>query len=130
MSQVECSCSQACISGLSAAIHPEPTSVPAHLPQAQHQPPLTAWRRDANWWLPRWLDRRLPHLAIEPPEPASTSPAPVPAIRKPCGRPGAVVRLPLVPGLLSRTDPVPDPADVLACLAVSSAGAGYPGTTQ
>jgi putative drug exporter of the RND superfamily len=22
----------------------------------------------ANWWLPRWLDRRLPHLAIEPPE--------------------------------------------------------------
>jgi RND superfamily putative drug exporter len=28
----------------------------------------------ANWWLPRWLDRRLPHLAIEPPteeQPAS-----------------------------------------------------------
>jgi putative drug exporter of the RND superfamily len=23
---------------------------------------------DANWWLPGWLDRRLPHLAIEPPE--------------------------------------------------------------
>jgi RND superfamily putative drug exporter len=22
---------------------------------------------DANWWLPRWLDRLLPHLAIEPP---------------------------------------------------------------
>jgi RND superfamily putative drug exporter len=21
----------------------------------------------ANWWLPRWLDRRLSHLAIEPP---------------------------------------------------------------
>jgi putative drug exporter of the RND superfamily len=21
----------------------------------------------ANWWLPRWLDRRLPRLAIEPP---------------------------------------------------------------
>jgi putative drug exporter of the RND superfamily len=21
---------------------------------------------DANWLLPRWLDRRLPHLAIEP----------------------------------------------------------------
>ena len=36
---------------------------------------------DANWWLPRWLDRRLPHLAIEPPEPAPASPAPVPAIR-------------------------------------------------
>jgi RND superfamily putative drug exporter len=36
----------------------------------------------ANWWLPRWLDRRLPHLAIEPPDPAG-EPAhpPVPAIR-------------------------------------------------
>lgn len=22
----------------------------------------------ANWWLPRWLDRRMPHLSIEPPE--------------------------------------------------------------
>jgi RND superfamily putative drug exporter len=21
----------------------------------------------ANWWLPRWLDRRLPYLAVEPP---------------------------------------------------------------
>jgi RND superfamily putative drug exporter len=36
---------------------------------------------NANWWLPRWLDRRLPHLAIEPPEPAPASPVPVPAIR-------------------------------------------------
>jgi putative drug exporter of the RND superfamily len=36
---------------------------------------------DANWWLPRWLDRRLPHLAIEPPEPAPAAPVPVPAIR-------------------------------------------------
>jgi RND superfamily putative drug exporter len=26
----------------------------------------------ANWWLPRWLDRRLPHLAIEPPPSAPT----------------------------------------------------------
>jgi RND superfamily putative drug exporter len=26
---------------------------------------------NANWWLPRWLDRRLPHLAIEPPEMAA-----------------------------------------------------------
>jgi RND superfamily putative drug exporter len=25
---------------------------------------------DANWWLPGWLDRRLPHLAIEAPEDA------------------------------------------------------------
>ena len=33
---------------------------------------------DANWWLPRWLDRRLPHLAIEPPEatPTPTRPSP------------------------------------------------------
>jgi len=37
---------------------------------------------NANWWLPDWLDRRLPHLAIEPPDPAG-EPAhpPVPAIR-------------------------------------------------
>jgi RND superfamily putative drug exporter len=30
----------------------------------------------ANWWLPRWLDRSLPHLAIEPPtdEPATGEP--------------------------------------------------------
>jgi RND superfamily putative drug exporter len=30
----------------------------------------------ANWWLPRWLDRRLPHLAIEPPvqEPSPRAP--------------------------------------------------------
>ncbi len=28
----------------------------------------------ANWWLPRWLDRRLPHLAIEPPEEAPAPP--------------------------------------------------------
>jgi RND superfamily putative drug exporter len=24
---------------------------------------------NANWWLPCWLDRRLPHLAIEPQDP-------------------------------------------------------------
>ncbi|NUR63554.1 MAG: MMPL family transporter [Catenulispora sp.] len=30
----------------------------------------------ANWWLPRWLDRRLPHLAIEPP--AQEQPVDVP----------------------------------------------------
>src|SRR6185437_209930 len=30
----------------------------------------------ANWWLPRWLDRRLPHLAIEPP--AEEQPVDVP----------------------------------------------------
>ena len=34
---------------------------------------------NANWWLPRWLDRRLPHLAIEPrrqPQPQSHPPQP------------------------------------------------------
>ena len=32
----------------------------------------------ANWWLPGWLDRSLPHLSIEPAtqQPAPTSPAP------------------------------------------------------
>jgi RND superfamily putative drug exporter len=37
---------------------------------------------NANWWLPSWLDRRLPHLAIEPPDPAGEpTHAPIPAIR-------------------------------------------------
>jgi RND superfamily putative drug exporter len=36
----------------------------------------------ANWWLPRWLDRRLPHLAIEPPDPAGEPAHPlIPAMR-------------------------------------------------
>jgi putative drug exporter of the RND superfamily len=36
----------------------------------------------ANWWLPRWLDRRLPHLAIEPPDSAGEPSQPLmPAIR-------------------------------------------------
>lgn len=30
----------------------------------------------ANWWLPGWLDKRLPHLAVEPPGTAPTSTAP------------------------------------------------------
>jgi len=37
---------------------------------------------NANWWLPSWLDRRLRHLAIEPPDPAGEpTHAPIPAIR-------------------------------------------------
>jgi len=37
---------------------------------------------DANWWLPRWKDRLLPHLAIEPPEKApAPSASTVPAVR-------------------------------------------------
>jgi len=34
----------------------------------------------ANWWLPAWLDRLLPHLHVEPPEiEEAASPVPVPA---------------------------------------------------
>ncbi|HMG65417.1 MAG TPA: MMPL family transporter, partial [Streptosporangiaceae bacterium] len=33
----------------------------------------------ANWWLPRWLDRCLPHLAIEPPQATPTTPVPISA---------------------------------------------------
>ncbi|MFE9648744.1 MMPL family transporter [Streptomyces sp. NPDC006365] len=37
----------------------------------------------ANWWLPRWLDRRLPRISIEPPDssPADPSHATIPAAR-------------------------------------------------
>lgn len=40
----------------------------------------------ANWWLPRWLDRRLPRISIEPPDsspavPSSPSHATIPAAR-------------------------------------------------
>jgi RND superfamily putative drug exporter len=38
---------------------------------------------DANWLLPRWLDRRLPHLAIEPAATAPAPPAPVAPARDP-----------------------------------------------
>ncbi|MBZ4320760.1 MMPL family transporter [Streptomyces huiliensis] len=31
----------------------------------------------ANWWLPRWLERRLPRISIEPPEPLPTCVLPV-----------------------------------------------------
>jgi RND superfamily putative drug exporter len=37
----------------------------------------------ANWWLPRWIDRWLPHLSVEPAEDGETAPvkqtAPAPA---------------------------------------------------
>ncbi|MFG2572749.1 MMPL family transporter [Streptomyces sp. NPDC048481] len=41
---------------------------------------------DSNWWLPRWLERRLPHLAVEPKEdepheaPAGTDGGPASAV--------------------------------------------------
>jgi RND superfamily putative drug exporter len=34
----------------------------------------------ANWWLPRWLDRRLPHLAIEPSVEEKPTEVPGPAL--------------------------------------------------
>ena len=33
----------------------------------------------ANWWLPGWLDRTLPHLSIEPATQPPAPPSPVPA---------------------------------------------------
>jgi RND superfamily putative drug exporter len=30
----------------------------------------------ANWWLPRWLDRHLPHLSVEAPPLGPPVPAP------------------------------------------------------
>jgi RND superfamily putative drug exporter len=33
---------------------------------------------NTNWWLPRWLDRRLPRLGIEPPDATPTPIPPVP----------------------------------------------------
>ncbi|WP_181805547.1 MMPL family transporter [Streptomyces shenzhenensis] len=32
----------------------------------------------SNWWLPAWLDKRLPHLAVEPGEEGEEAPAPHP----------------------------------------------------
>ena len=34
----------------------------------------------ANWWLPRWLDRSLPHLSVDPPDEAAT-PGPEPELQ-------------------------------------------------
>jgi RND superfamily putative drug exporter len=28
----------------------------------------------ANWWFPKWLDRVLPHVAVDPDLPGSTGP--------------------------------------------------------
>ena len=33
----------------------------------------------ANWWLPGWLDRILPHLSIEPAAELPAPPSPAPA---------------------------------------------------
>ncbi len=38
-----------------------------------------------NWWLPRWLDRLLPHLDVEPPAPPVAPVVDVPALPEPVG---------------------------------------------
>ncbi|MFE0249740.1 MMPL family transporter [Streptomyces sp. NPDC059010] len=35
---------------------------------------------NANWWLPDWLEKRLPHLAVEPKEEAAPEAAPEPVV--------------------------------------------------
>jgi len=62
----------------------------------------------ANWWLPGWLDRILPHLHVEPPaQGAAPEPVPVPVPqRAPVRGPGA--RPPLLPA------PRPAPAKIRA----------------
>jgi RND superfamily putative drug exporter len=32
----------------------------------------------ANWWLPGWLDRLVPHVSVEPADAPAASPAPAP----------------------------------------------------
>ncbi|MZD08975.1 MMPL family transporter, partial [Streptomyces sp. SID5785] len=39
----------------------------------------------ANWWLPRWLDRRLPRISIEPPECRAAADAKIPEQRAATG---------------------------------------------
>ena len=52
----------------------------------------------ANWWLPRWLDRLLPHLAVDVPDaPPSARSAPardVSGARPPVRRPASSIRRP------------------------------------
>ena len=42
-------------------------------------PALMHLTDQANWWLPRWLDRTLPHLSIEPATQPPAPPSPAPA---------------------------------------------------
>jgi len=37
-------------------------------------PALMHWFGAANWWIPKWLDRRLPHLTVEPADEPVTPP--------------------------------------------------------
>ncbi|BBB00382.1 putative transmembrane transport protein [Actinacidiphila reveromycinica] len=75
----------------------------------------------ANWWLPGWLDRRLPRLAVEA-APEVRPPAPVPPPAEPAlpGTPAA--GLPAVPGLPG----APGPPAVPGLPAVPGAGRPVP----
>ncbi|MEU3301954.1 MMPL family transporter [Streptomyces sp. NPDC006678] len=44
-------------------------------------PALMHMLGSANWWLPRWLDRRLPRISIETPERLSPTHAKIPELR-------------------------------------------------
>jgi putative drug exporter of the RND superfamily len=61
--------------GLAAAV-----ALDAFLLRTILVPALMHMFGNANWWLPRWLDRRLPHLAIEPPAPTPAPAAPTPPV--------------------------------------------------
>ncbi|MFL4907231.1 MMPL family transporter [Streptomyces sp. MMS24-I2-30] len=52
-----------CGLGLAAAV-----ALDAFVVRTLLVPALMHLLGDANWWLPRWLDRRLPRISIEPPE--------------------------------------------------------------
>jgi putative drug exporter of the RND superfamily len=54
---------------------------------------------NSNWWLPDWLEKRLPHLAVEPKEEAEAAPAG----EEPDGKGGASV----VHGFIRSTDGTP-----------------------
>lgn len=61
----------------------------------------------ANWWLPGWLDRRLPHLSIEPPAESPTGPPTESPTESPTGPPTGPSAAP-EPGPASER--VPEPA--------------------
>ncbi|MCI3932629.1 MMPL family transporter [Streptomyces sp. AN091965] len=76
----------------------------------------------ANWWLPPWLDRRLPHLAVEPRDAAPPAPEELEA---------------LVAAALGPAGPAPDPhapadacASPEACAAQGACGAADPLTAR
>ncbi|AXK32908.1 MMPL family transporter [Streptomyces armeniacus] len=67
----------------------------------------------ANWWLPHWLDRRLPHLAVEPKEDAEAGPPEPEADPEPEAAPQPRVQAPVSVSALA---PVPVPAGEQAAI--------------